>query len=173
MNLLISILALAAVIGGIYLITRAAFQLFKNRHKLTMLTKETFRYYTDKTLLRGHDFVASLWFDYIKDKDPDREVVAKIVAGATRTEKESGRKFDGRPIKQGWMTKKDFEDYFAFVDCYGSLETRYRILFQQTAYFKIKSTPGFEGVISKTSLQEPAENKGLRELAYEIRKVVT
>lgn len=169
MNFLVIVILVALTalsLGAAFLFYRFVLWLFKKRSGAA----DAVRYYTDKSLLRGHDFVASLWFDCIKNKDPDRGLVAKIVAGATQVEKESGRKYDARPIRQGWMTKQDYEDYFAFVDQYGSLDVRYRILFQQTAYFKIKQTPGFEGATSTSRLHEPAENKGLRELAYEIRK---
>ena len=130
---------------------------------------ETLRYYTSPTLLRNHDFVASLWFDFIRDKDADTLVVAKVVAAATLVEKEIGRKFDGRPIRQGWMSSQDFADYFAFLDQYDSVDLRYRALFQQTAYFKLKSMPKYSNMKSQDNLQDPVWNKPLRELAYSIR----
>lgn len=126
------------------------------------------RYHRNNKLLRGHDFLASLWLDQVQGKKPSTALIAQLVAGATQVEKEDGRKFDGRPIRQGWMSRNDFDAYFAFVDEYGPLDVRYRALIQQASYFKLKRCPAMAGFTSLNGLHHPSESSALRDLVYEL-----
>lgn len=167
----IIIAAIIALVVGLFFIARRLYKWvrFSARNDFKEFAG-SIRYYANKKLLRDHDFVASLWVDFVKDKTPNIATVAKIVAAATQVEKNKGRKFDGRPIRQGWMTEADFAAYFAFLDGFGSVEMRYRAMFQQTAYFKLKSLSQSRGLISADNLQNPVPNSALCNLAYEIRK---
>lgn len=82
-------------------------------------------------LLRGHDYVAAIWFDYIRNRDADPELLAQVVAAATAVERQWHRHYDGRPIREGWMTTENFEEYFRFIDSYGLWPQRSRAIFQR------------------------------------------
>lgn len=125
--MVISILLIHAVIlmiGVSYWIWR---YFLKNQKKDASLESIN-SYLQNPERLRGHDLVASVWFDRLKTVDSDsddlNDVRALVVAAATAIEMSEGRRYDGRPVCQGWMTSADFQAYFDFLDSYGSLQER-------------------------------------------------
>lgn len=121
----------------VFIIVMAVFLLIMARVRSAMDRRRSRReiehyYQVDKTLLRGHDYVASIWKDFIQGKkNVDPVLVANVVAAATEVEidAQKGFYFHGRPIEQGWMTKRDFQDYYAFLQQYGNANDRYRAFF--------------------------------------------
>lgn len=75
-------------------------------------------YRKEPSLLRGHDLVASVWYDHVRGKE-DRvsaDVLATVIDAGLEIQRQHGRQYDGRPIQQGWMTADDYDAYFMLLE---------------------------------------------------------
>lgn len=142
-QLLFSGVLLAGLVALVYLVT-ALDRRSKREHQQFIAeceqqrTQALQRWNDDPSRLKGHDLVASVWFDRLKDGQVDPETEAYVVAAATWVEKQEGLYYDGRPIQQGWMTEEDFQKYFLFLNMIGSFRERYRAIFREGAYTMIR-----------------------------------
>lgn len=85
--------------------------------------------------LYGHDLMADYWKQNIRNarySDEAEDAKVYVILSATKIEMDEGRNYDGMPIKKGWMTRFDYDEYFAFVDSYGTLEER-KVLLERLA----------------------------------------
>ena len=88
-------------------------------------------YQKDEQLYYGHDLLALYWKEQVKFAPPGLErdkKVARLVVMATQEELTSGREYLAKPIEQGKLTKRDYDDYFFFLDSFGLIDERTKAL---------------------------------------------
>jgi len=119
----------------LFRLAREIWRYYKAKRKLLEMEEvENRRYRANPDMLRGHDLVAAMWFDRIRGSAlPDHDAVSLVVAAGTAMDHKEGRRYDGRPIQQGWMTKEDFDAYFRFLDSFGDAKSRYEVIYKANA----------------------------------------